>query len=105
MNLPNAPYIFLLDLDNTFIDAEKIKSAIFLGLAGFLNKRVSEDNKKKTRESWLRSISDLYEETRKNKRMISLGELSAQISLQFQLPQQEILQAIRKIDPSKFIFF
>lgn len=65
MNLPNAPYIFLLDLDNTFIDAEKLKSAIFLGLAGFLNKRVSEDNKKKTRESWLRSISDLYEETRK----------------------------------------
>ncbi|MFH0979481.1 MAG: hypothetical protein V1803_00865 [Candidatus Roizmanbacteria bacterium] len=104
MILPNSPYIFLLDIDNTLINTEKLRSAIFHGLAGYLNKRVDSGYEKTNRGYWLRSVSDLYEDIRKMNQMISLDKLSVRIGLDFKLPQQEIFQAIIKIDPSNFLF-
>lgn len=104
MILPNSPYIFLFDIDNTLINTEKLKSVIFHRLAGYLNRRVDSGEKKKNRGYWLKLVSGLYEGMRETNQMISLNRLSAKINLNFQLPQEEIFQTIMEIDPSKFLF-
>jgi len=104
MILPNSPYVFLLDIDNAFIDTEKLRSAIFHGLASYLNKRVDSGEEKTHRGYWLKIVSHFYEEMRKTNQIISMDELSDRISLHFKLPQQEIFQTIMRVDPKNFLF-
>lgn len=102
MKLPNSPYIFLLDLDNSLIDTGALKQAIFVELADFI-KESPVLLRRKSRRLRLEFVEGVYEKIRQSRHLVSPSALAEGLSVELNLSKEDLIRAYLRINPGRYL--